>query len=93
MTSDFDIRRSAWVLMKRHGPDAVLQAAMRADELLAKGDVDGCAIWKRIIAEIEHLQAQIAPERRGGTLSARLLEPAPIASGRSGSGAIVASRA
>jgi hypothetical protein len=59
---DIDIRRSAWVLIKRYGPDAALQAAMRAEDLLAQGDADGCAIWKRIIADIEHLQAQIAPE-------------------------------
>ncbi len=30
MTSNLDIYRSAQVLVKRHGPDATIQAAMRA---------------------------------------------------------------
>ncbi len=45
MTSDLDIWRSAQVLMKRHGEaapieDASIEAAMRADELLAAGRPD-----------------------------------------------------
>ena len=34
MTSEIDIYRSAQVLVKRHGEDAPIHAAMRADELL-----------------------------------------------------------
>ncbi len=30
-------------------------AARRADELLAAGDVEGCAVWKRILAAIGEL--------------------------------------
>jgi hypothetical protein len=41
MTSDLDIWRAANLLIKRHGEDAVIVAAQRADELLAKGDVEG----------------------------------------------------
>ena len=36
MTSDIDIFRSAQVLVKRHGQDAPIEAAMRTD-----GDLDG----------------------------------------------------
>ena len=32
-----------------------LVAAQRADELLAKGDVEGCAVWKRILAAVDEL--------------------------------------
>ncbi len=31
-----------------HGQDAPIQAAMRADAMLDKGDLDGYAAWKRI---------------------------------------------
>ncbi len=31
MTSDLDIYRSTTLLVKQHGPDAPIQAAMRAD--------------------------------------------------------------
>ncbi len=32
-----------------HGQDAPIHAAMRADELLESGDLDGCAVWKKIV--------------------------------------------
>ncbi len=49
MIPDLDIYRSAQVLVKRHGPDAPIHAAMRADAMLDKGDLDGYAVWKRIV--------------------------------------------
>ncbi len=57
MTLDIDIWRSANVLVKQHGEDAPIQAAMRADAMLAKGDMDGYAVWKRIIRALEELQS------------------------------------
>ena len=56
MTSDLDIYRSANVLVKQHGADAPIHAAMRADAMLEKGDLDGCAAWKRILRAVEELQ-------------------------------------
>ena len=41
MIPDLDIYRSANVLVTHHGQDAPIKAAMRADELLDKGDLDG----------------------------------------------------
>ena len=35
---------------------------MRADELLDAGDVDGQAVWKRILAAIEELLSGERPE-------------------------------
>ncbi len=55
MTPDLDIYRSAQVLVKRHGEDAPIHAAMRADAMLDKGDLDGCAVWKRILRAVEEL--------------------------------------
>ena len=37
MTPDLDIYRSANVLVKQHGEDAPIEAAMRADAMLDKG--------------------------------------------------------
>ncbi len=36
---DLDIYRSAQVLVKRHGQDAPIHAAMNADAMLDKGDL------------------------------------------------------
>ncbi len=57
MTLDIDIWRSANVLVKAHGEDAPVQTAMRADAMLEKGDLDGYAVWKRIIQAIENLRS------------------------------------
>ncbi len=56
MTSDLDIYRSANVLVTRHGADAPIHAAMRANAMLDKGDLDGFSVWKRIVKAVEELQ-------------------------------------
>ena len=55
MIDDMDIWRAAALLIKRHGDDAAMVAAQRADELLAASDFEGSAIWKRIIEAVEEL--------------------------------------
>ena len=63
MTSDLDIYRSANVLVKHHGQDAPIEAAMRADELLEAGDLEGCEVWKRIVkaVNLSHLANVTCP--------------------------------
>ncbi len=56
MTSDLDIYRSANELVKQHGEDAPIHAAMRADAMLEAGDLDGYAAWKRILRAVEELE-------------------------------------
>ncbi len=56
MIPDLDIYRAAQVLVKQHGEDAPIEAAMRADATLEAGDPDGYAMWKRIRRLIEALQ-------------------------------------
>jgi hypothetical protein len=56
MTPELDIFRSANLLVKQHGQDAPIHAAMRADAMLDKGDLDGYAVWKRILRAVEELQ-------------------------------------
>ncbi len=53
------IYRSAQVFLKQHGQDAPIEAAMRADAMLDKGDLDGYAGWKRILRAVEELQGTV----------------------------------
>ncbi len=48
MTYNTDIQRYANDLVKEHGEDAPIRAAMRAHTLLDQGDRAGYALWKRI---------------------------------------------
>ena len=62
MTSDLDIYRSANELIEQHGEDAPILVAMRADELMEAGDMEGVAVWKRIGKAIEELQSLDRPD-------------------------------
>ena len=55
MIADIDIFRVAHLLVKHHSQDAPIEAAMRTDALLDKGDLDGYAVWKRILRAVEEL--------------------------------------
>ena len=57
MISDVDIWRAANLLIRRHGEDAEVEAAKRADQMLDRGDLDGSAVWRRIRRAIVELQA------------------------------------
>ena len=61
MTSDLDIYRSANELIKQHGDAADIEAAMRADEFMDAGDMEGEAVWLRIVKAVEELQAKERP--------------------------------
>ncbi len=54
MTSDIDIYRSANELIKRHGDDAPIEAAKRADELAEDGDLEGPAVWLSWLEQRNH---------------------------------------
>ena len=56
MVSDLDIYRSAKFLIDQQGEDAAIEAAMRADKLLAAGNMDGKRAWVRIMKAVEELQ-------------------------------------
>ncbi len=61
MTSDLDIYRSANLLIKQHGEDAPIFAAMQADKCLEAGDLDGKAVWMGVIRAIKELLNQQPP--------------------------------
>ena len=58
MIPDLDIYRSAQVLVKQHGEDAPIHAAMRADAMLEAGGLAGYGLWGRILKAVEELQRE-----------------------------------
>ena len=61
MILNLDILRSANILIKQHGQDAPIHAAMRADELLEAGDLDGAMVFKRVVRAVEKLLSKERP--------------------------------
>jgi hypothetical protein len=57
MISDLDIYRAANLLMRRHGADAVIEAARMLDLVLELRDFEGRSVWQRIRRAIEMLEA------------------------------------
>ena len=58
MISDLDTWRAAQVMIKGYGDGAATEAAMRADEFLDQGIIDGKRLWMRIMQAIEELQRE-----------------------------------
>ena len=56
MVADLDVFRTANVLVKHYAEDAALEVAQRADSFLEAGDVDGCSVWKRVLAAVKEIQ-------------------------------------
>ena len=54
--SDLDIWRAANLRIRRHGPDAKIEAARRADLMLERRDHDGQLVWARIRRAIAQLE-------------------------------------
>lgn len=56
LIADIDIWRSAKLLVDQYGADASLEAAIRCDAMLDAGDLDGQAVWKRIMCAVDALR-------------------------------------
>jgi hypothetical protein len=41
------------------GANATIQAGMRADDMLARGDLDSVLMWKWIVSAVDELQRQL----------------------------------
>ena len=54
--SEWEIWACAHELIRQHGEDAAIQAAMKADDLLARGALDGAATWRLIVHRINALE-------------------------------------
>jgi len=57
MISELDLYRAANLVIKRHGAEAVIEAARMIDCMLELGDVEGRDLWRRIRRAIETLEA------------------------------------
>jgi hypothetical protein len=56
IVSALDIYRTANLLIQQHGADnAKLHAAMRADRLFDKGDLQGLRTWQKVLKAIEEM--------------------------------------
>ena len=55
MINDPDLFRAAKLLIDKHGNDAAIRTAQRADGLLNGGDMGGGAVWRQILEAIEEL--------------------------------------
>jgi hypothetical protein len=55
--SDLDIYRAANILIERHGAEALIESAQRADLMLERSDRDRQIVCLRIKRAIEALQA------------------------------------
>ncbi len=56
MIPDLETYRSANNLVKRHGEEAPIHAAKQAAAMLEAGDLEGYAMWERILRAVEELQ-------------------------------------
>ena len=63
MTTDLDIYRTAKLLLDQYREYAAIHAAMRADEMLDRGDMEGRTAWMDVIKAIEVL----SNSKRSGT--------------------------
>jgi hypothetical protein len=55
MVTDLDVYRTAQLLVRQHGLDAPLHASLQHDALLEQGDLEGRAVWKRVLTTIDAL--------------------------------------
>ena len=58
MLSEWELWACANEYIRQHGVDAPIHAAMRADELLENGDIDGSGNWRAIVKRINQLLAK-----------------------------------
>jgi len=55
MIEEIDVWRAAKMLVDQHGDEAPVHAAMRVDDMLERGDLEGRQVWKRILEAVEDL--------------------------------------
>jgi len=52
---EIDVWRAARTLVDQYGDDAPVHAAMRVDDMLERGDLEGRRVWKRILVAVKDL--------------------------------------
>ncbi len=54
---DFDIYETALKLIKQYGREARVEAAMRSDRMLDRGDQHAVGQWNKVMQAVEELQS------------------------------------
>jgi len=54
-----DIWLTANLMIKQYGTDAEIEAAMRVDEMLKRGDLDGRGVWRRVLSAVRSLTTTV----------------------------------
>lgn len=57
MIPEWELWACAHTLIRQHGADAPIYAAMRADALLEEGEQEGAATWRLIVDRVNQLLA------------------------------------
>ncbi len=57
MLTEWELWACANEMIRQHGLDASIHAAMKADELLERTDLDGARTWRLIVHRINELLA------------------------------------
>ncbi len=58
MVSDLDLCRSAAVMVRHHGDNAMLEAVMVCDRLRQERDHAGADVWRAVMRAIDALERQ-----------------------------------
>lgn len=61
MIAEWELWACAHEMIRQHGADAGIYAAMRADELFEAGDNDGAVTWRMIVQRINRLDESTSP--------------------------------
>jgi len=56
MIEEWELWACAHEFVRRHGEDAAIHAAMRADALFDEGDMEGARTFRMIVKKINELQ-------------------------------------
>lgn len=59
MITEWELWACANEMIRRHGEDAAIQAAMKADELFEAGEMDGSRTWRLIVHRVNELQRAV----------------------------------
>ena len=55
MLSEWELWACANELIRQHGVDAAVHAALKADEMMERSDLDGARTWRLIVHRINEL--------------------------------------
>lgn len=61
MIEEPDIWRAAKILVDRYGSEAGVEATLRADKYASEGDMEGRAVWLRILKAVDALLSKVPP--------------------------------